>query len=37
MQAARVTRLVDQQTGDIILRRAGKDRLNAGSGSGSGI
>ena len=27
MQAARVTRLVDQQTGDIILRRAGKDRL----------
>ena len=34
MQAARVTRLVDQQTGDIILRRAGKERLTQAVAAG---
>lgn len=34
MQAARVTRLVDQQTGDIILRRAGESRLSQAVAAG---
>ena len=34
MQAARVTRLVDRQTGDIILRHAGKDRLSQAVAAG---
>ena len=34
MQAARVTRLVDRQTGDIILRHAGKDRLSQAIAAG---
>lgn len=33
-QAARVTRLVDQQTGDIILRHVGKDRLSQAVAAG---